>query len=214
MLSLCVHGVSQSVPILLLPQGGVYIATRLNDKQKRFCEEYVIDLNAADAYLRAGYKAKNNEVARVCASQLLTNPNIQAYVQNLQSERSRRTEITADDVLKELSLIAFSRIVDVVDIEPGSISIKAPRTWTESALAAVSEVSEVSMGKSTKVSVRMYDKISALKALADHLGINSDFNKSIQTLRKYGLEIYRDESLSWHLKDLSVSPNPSSNSSE
>ena len=80
----------------------------LTKKQQRFCEEYLIDLNATQAYIRAGYSAKSTDTARVESSKLLTKPNIQQKISELQKEQSERTGVTADKVLKELEKIAMS----------------------------------------------------------------------------------------------------------
>ena len=87
---------------------------QLTEKQKRFCEEYLIDLNATQSYLRAGYKAKSNEIARVESHKLLTKPNIQQYIEELRAEQSKRTEITADKVLEELGSVAFNRNIECI----------------------------------------------------------------------------------------------------
>ena len=64
-----------------------------------FCEEYLIDLNATQAAIRAGYSKKT---ASVTACENLTKPNVQEYLQELQAARSERTEITADYVLNTI----------------------------------------------------------------------------------------------------------------
>ena len=87
---------------------------KLTEKQKRFCEEYLIDLNATQSYLRAGYKAKSNEIARVESHKLLTKPNIQQYIEELRAEQSKRTEITADKVLGELGSVAFNKDIECI----------------------------------------------------------------------------------------------------
>lgn len=76
--------------------------TKLTEKQKRFCEEYLIDLNATQAATRAGYK--NAEIGR----QLITKNNILAYLKELRKKQSERTGINADTVLKELKKIALA----------------------------------------------------------------------------------------------------------
>lgn len=78
---------------------------KLTERQKRFCEEYLIDLNATQAAVRAGYRKKN---ARSTAAENLTKPNIQLYLQQLMQERSERTGITSDFVLEELRRIALA----------------------------------------------------------------------------------------------------------
>lgn len=71
----------------------------LNDKQKRFCEEYIKDNNATKAYLKV-YKCKEHS-ANVCAAQLLAKPSIQAYLKKFIDETSKRTQITVDWVINK-----------------------------------------------------------------------------------------------------------------
>ena len=75
---------------------------KLTEKQKRFGEEYLIDLNATRAAARAGYK--NPEIGR----QLITKNNVLNYINELRKEQSQRTGINADTVLKELEKIALA----------------------------------------------------------------------------------------------------------
>lgn len=75
----------------------------LTDKQKRFCEEYMIDLNATQAAIRAGYSERT---AYSIGDENLRKPEISKHIQFLQSARSERTQIDADWVLarfKEIS---------------------------------------------------------------------------------------------------------------
>lgn len=85
---------------------------KLNPKQKRFCEEYIIDLNGAQAAIRAGYSKKT---AKTIANQLLTKLDLQSYVAELMAKRSKKTEITAENVLQGIAGIAFSEKVKVGD---------------------------------------------------------------------------------------------------
>ena len=70
---------------------------KLTPKQELFIKEYLVDLNATQAYLRAGYKVSEN-VAAVNAKRLLSNAKIDAAIQEAIQKRSERTEIKADDV--------------------------------------------------------------------------------------------------------------------
>lgn len=72
---------------------------KLTDKQKAFCEEYLIDLNATQAAIRAGY---SEDTAKQQGSRLLTNVDVQEYVSELQEERSNRVQLDADYVLQGL----------------------------------------------------------------------------------------------------------------
>lgn len=74
---------------------------QLNDKQERFVEEYLKDLNATAAYKRAGYTAKGN-AAEASASKLLRHPKVHARVREALQARAKRVGITTDWVLEKL----------------------------------------------------------------------------------------------------------------
>src|SRR4051812_3868726 len=78
---------------------------KLPPKQARFVEEYLDDLNATQAYIRAGYKTRGHG-AEVEASKLLRKPEVQAAIQEGISKRSKRTQVAADKVLERLWAIA------------------------------------------------------------------------------------------------------------
>ena len=90
---------------------------KLTEKQKRFCEEYLVDLNATQAAIRAGYSPKTS--SRI-AVELLNKTHVLEFLKQLREKQSERTGITADTVLKELEKIA------VADVEvSGKEKIKA-----------------------------------------------------------------------------------------
>ena len=84
----------------------------LNSKQQRFVEEYLIDLNATQAAIRAGYSPKT---ANVIGSENLAKPEISNAISRAMAERSRRTGISQDRVVQELAKIAFVNITDICD---------------------------------------------------------------------------------------------------
>ena len=71
----------------------------LNEKQKIFCQEYMKDLNGTQAAIRAGYSEKT---ARSIGNRLLTNVDIQAYIQELQEGIRKRNQITVDEIMSDL----------------------------------------------------------------------------------------------------------------
>jgi phage terminase small subunit len=75
------------------------MTAKLTAKQEMFCREYLIDLNATQAAIRAGY---SKDTANVIGCENLTKPNIQEYIHILVEERKKRVEITADDVLADV----------------------------------------------------------------------------------------------------------------
>ena len=76
----------------------------LTDKQKRFCEEYIIDLNATQACIRAGYSV---DTANVQGAQNLSKLSIQEYISELQQKKSEELNITFNDIAKGIYSIAI-----------------------------------------------------------------------------------------------------------
>ena len=144
----------------------------LTEKQKVFCDEWLKDMNGPRAY-RAAYKGvKNDETARVNASRLLTNANVQKYIQEKQKKREERTEITQDMVLKELAKLAFIDRTDVVSLgktDHGGIKVVIQSTddLTPEQRAIISGIKETKNG----IEVTFYSKEKALEMLGRHLGM-------------------------------------------
>ncbi|MGW8180466.1 MAG: terminase small subunit [bacterium] len=82
----------------------------LTPKQRRFVEEYLVDLNSTQAAIRAGYSKKT---ARFIGSENLTKPNISEAIQEAMETRSERCEISADKVLNELAVVGFASKEDI-----------------------------------------------------------------------------------------------------
>ena len=91
----------------------------LTEKQRRFVDEYLIDLNATQAAIRAGYSVKT---AREQASQNLTKLNIQQAISEKMAERSKRTGVNQDRIVLELAKIAFVNAADVIDSDDATIN--------------------------------------------------------------------------------------------
>lgn len=91
----------------------------MTPKQARFVDEYLIDLNATQAAIRAGYSAKTAEVQ---GSRLLRDAKVQAAISARQTLRSERTEITQDRVLEELWAIATADPNELIQFRRGACS--------------------------------------------------------------------------------------------
>ena len=87
---------------------------RLTAKQDRFVEEYLVDLNATQAALRAGYSEKT---ARSIGAENLSKPDIEKAIADALEARRLRTEITQDRVLEELAAIAFAPLPEVREVK-------------------------------------------------------------------------------------------------
>ena len=142
----------------------------MTKKQKRFVEEYLIDLNATQAAIRAGYKA---ESARQLANENLTKPYISAAIDRAMAERSKRTGINQDRVIQELARIAFVKITDVID-ENGEIRRDANVDDLATVEAVKIKEVENQWGTGREREVRLASKLKALELLGKHLGMFKD----------------------------------------
>lgn len=139
----------------------------MTKKQQRFVEEYLIDLNATQAVIRAGYKPDN---AQQMGSENLSKPVISAAIAKAMAERSKRTGINQDRVLHELARIGFAKITDIIDPDTAKILPEA----SEDDLACIQSI-KIKPGEfGTEREVKLYDKKAALIELGKHLGLFKD----------------------------------------
>lgn len=150
-------------------------ASALTEKQKRFCAEYLIDLNASAAYRRAGYVGSANTI-KAGAHQLLKKPRISAEVLLQQTKLQQKTGITQERVLAELAKLAFVDPRKFYDEQGNLIPVHLLDADTAATLAGmdVAEINSIDgpIGQTKKI--KMADKKSALDSLARHLGMFQD----------------------------------------
>jgi phage terminase small subunit len=140
-------------------------------KKERFVQEYLIDLNGTQAAIRAGYSTKT---ANRIASELLSKPDVIDAIANAKAIRAERTEITADQIVKELARIAFADPRDVMSWGPDGVVLKDSNALTDDQARQVSEVSETTTGAGGTLKVKKHDKVKALELLGRHLGMFTD----------------------------------------
>lgn len=147
----------------------------LTPKQAQFVREYLIDLNATQAAIRAGYSAKT---AYSAGQRLLRHVEVAAAVQAAQVKRAERTEITADRVLQEFAKLGFS---DIRRIFTPSGQLVDPADMDDEAAAAVQSVEIITRrvpGDEKHVEqvhkIKLADKIGALTQIGRHLGMFTD----------------------------------------
>lgn len=150
-------------------------------RQSVFIAEYLVDLNATQAAIRAGYEP---ESAGVVGSNLLHNPRILAAIERGKAQRIARVNMTADTVLQELSMLATSRIDHYVIDDDGQVQLAegAP----DGAMAAIQSVKRKKTIRESKdgemfitydVEIRLWDKPGALKLMGKHAGIAACFDR-------------------------------------
>lgn len=149
--------------IFYSPKEGVPVT----EKQKRFVEEYLIDLNATQAAIRAGYSPKT---ANEQGAQNLAKLSISTAISKAMAERSKRTGINQNRVLQELARIGFANITDIVDPETAKIRPDA----SPDDLACIQSIKVKPNEFGVEREVKLYDKKSALVDLGRHLGLFKD----------------------------------------
>lgn len=162
----------------------------LTAKQRAFVREYLIDLNATQAAIRAGYSEKT---AYSIGEENLRKPEIAAAVEAAMKNRADRTDITADRVLKELAKIGFadirkaikwhSHLVNEEDNPDGGdiaviktivtnqVELVGSEDLDDETAAAISEISQNATGG---IKLKLHDKRAALVDIGKHLGMFTD----------------------------------------
>lgn len=150
---------------------------KLTEKQKRFCDEYLIDLNATQAAIRAGYSEKT---AYRTGADNLKKPQIRKYITERQSTIQRRTEITQDKVVAELAKIGFANVTDFLSVINGRVLIKSTQEMEKDKIGAISGIKSGMNG----IEVKLNDKVKALELLGKHLGMFDKSDNNEDALKK------------------------------
>jgi phage terminase small subunit len=143
----------------------------LTDRQKRFVEEYMVDLNATAAAVRAGYRHQDRSF-----SKLLRLPQLRAAVDEALAEKRRAAELEARDVVAELSRIAFANLLDFVSFDEGTPHIDLEAVTRDAGAAIQRLTIDYHAGpegerKVRRIRIGLADKNAALRQLTDHLGL-------------------------------------------
>ncbi len=166
--------------------------SKITDKQKQFCNEYLIDLNATRAYKVVYKTCKKDDTARANSSRMLTYANIKQYIEEQQKAREKRTEITQDMVLKELAAVAFANgsdfakvvektykkaiensdgeVVGFEEVPYQDVDIVLTDELDKEKRKAISSIRQTKNG----IEIRTSDKVKALELLGKHLGMFTD----------------------------------------
>jgi phage terminase small subunit len=137
----------------------------LRKKRQRFVEEYLLDLNAAQAAIRAGYSEKT---ARTIGQHLLTKIDVQAAIEARQKALQETIAVTQETVIKELARIGFANMHHYATWGQQGISLKDSQHLTYEQGAVIAEVSESRDGR---VRFKLHSKPEALDKLCRHLGL-------------------------------------------
>ena len=164
--------------------------TSLNRKQQLFVAEYLVDLNATQAAIRAGYSKRT---AKQIGDKLLTHIVIKTAIDSAIEERKSRISVTADSVVKELALVGFANMADFIVIDEGggiqAIPLDQLAEGKSRIIKKVKEKRVIRTVKGTKdkpdgeevldatYEFELCDKVKSLELLARHLGLLNDKNE-------------------------------------
>jgi len=148
----------------------------LTAKQKRFVDEYLVDLNATQAAIRAGYSAKT---ARSVGSENLTKPDIAAAIEKRQKRLADKYEVNQERIVAELARIGFANMQDYMRAGSDGDPYLDFSGLTRDQAAALAEVTveDFKDGRGEdardvrRVKFKLHDKRAALVDLGKHLGM-------------------------------------------
>ena len=149
------------------------ISSKLTPRARRFVEEYLVDHNATQAIVRAGFTGTRPDIA---ASKLMAVPAVAEHVEKRVQDKLRGAGVRADRVLQELAAIAFS---DASAIFDQNGNIKPASKWDEATRAALAgiEVERTTRhgDSATEIAkVKRWDKLRALELIGKHLAMFVD----------------------------------------
>jgi phage terminase small subunit len=145
----------------------------MTPKEIKFCQEYLLDLNATQAAIRAGYSKRS---ARQIGADNMAKPYISAWIDEQRKAAAKRTELTQDRILQEYAKIAFSDIRKIFNEQNAVIDIKDIDDDTAASISSTESFEEYSRdgvltGFTKKV--KLWDKVRALDSISKVLGYNA-----------------------------------------
>lgn len=155
------------------------MARPLTPRQAAFVSEYLIDLNATQAAIRAGYSERT---ARATGAENLTKPDIATAIAEAQEARAERLQIDADTVLQEIAKLAYVNMRDFIRLTPNGDAFIDLSDLTRDQAAALAEITVEDFldGRGDdarevrRVKIKLADKKGSLELLGKHLGLFTD----------------------------------------
>ena len=161
---------------------------KLSNKQKKFIDEYIIDLNATQAAIRAGYSKKT---AKLPEYENLTKPNILEKIHNQLKNHKEKANLTVDELINVLMIISFTNIIDFIELKNGEIKLKDPKDMDIDKMAAIQflQTNDTKYGQVQKI--KLFDKLKAMEILARYTEIIKELDDKEKVI-KIEREILRD----------------------
>ncbi len=141
---------------------------KLTSKESAFISEYLKDLNATQAAIRAGYSEKT---AGSIGNENLNKPEIQTELFKHLEARAKKAGISQERIVLELARIAFSNMKGFARWDANGIGLRESDELSDEESACVQEISEVVNDRGGRSKLKLYDKIKALELLGKHIGM-------------------------------------------
>ena len=142
----------------------------MTEAQKRFANEYLIDLNATRAYKAAYPSVSKDATASAAGARMLRNVKVEEYINKRQKDIQNKTNITQERVIQELASIAFLDTTELVKLKGRRVILTNTEDLTEGQRKAIASIKK---GKSG-IELATYDKLKALELIGKHLGMFKD----------------------------------------
>lgn len=159
----------------------------MTSKEKKFCEEYLVDLDGTKAAIRAGYSKRT---AGQIAYDMMQKQHIKKYLEKKRTELEIKTGVKAESVIRELAALGFYNVQDLVNDENCAIKIsKAEREILKPVVGLkVTETITKAGERIIVTDLKLANKIEALVSLGKHLGVfekdNNQKSAVIKVTRK------------------------------
>ena len=170
---------------------------QITDRMKKFVDEYLIDFNATQAAIRAGYSP---DTANEQGSQLLARPDIRELVAEGQKEVMERTQTFQDNAVDELKIVGFSDLADFLTVKADGIVEQKPfNELTKAQTKCIKKIKQTVrsshsadgtiLHQTAVIEIELHDKLRALELLGRHLGM---FNDTLRLEGALPLQIFFD----------------------
>ncbi|MCR8844074.1 terminase small subunit [Paenibacillus sp. SC116] len=146
----------------------------LTAKQRRFADEYLIDLNATQAAIRAGYSANSAEQQ---ACRLMKHAKVREYIDDRMAEHSRRVGVNQERIIRELARIAFVNAPNIINLEDATMQADVSPDDTAAIASVKVRMIPTQDGNGVERVIRFADKIKALELLGKRFGMWEDKQK-------------------------------------
>lgn len=155
-----------------------------NDRWELFCHEYIKAFNGAQSYM-AIYEGCSYDAARINASRLLTNANIQGRIAELMEERMAVLKVSAQDVLKHNHDYVMANMADLFD---ENMQVKHISEWPEIWQTMVSSIKVTKTEGGPVIEIKIPDKLKAMELLGKHVDVQA-YREQVKAEHSFDAEV-------------------------